>query len=442
MTPARLFVILTALFAALATYFIPEMDASGDEPHYLVMAQSLWREHDLDLRDNYAREDWREFRDGPTEPHYAAPRKDGRPFPGHAPGLPLLLAPVYALGGRLACAVLLGAMVAGVGALAYWIALTEGLSMTGSLLAGLMAAGPPLAAFALHIYTEAPSALALFAAYALLRFGRGRTAPALAATLACALPFLHPKMALGSVAMAFAAFALRARVSFRVFAGVTLVGLMFYGLFWMSIFGAPTGLGPYGGVPEDTAFNPAQALVGLLVDRAYGLLPIAPVFAALFFAGRGATSSMPEAARTRRLEMVMILAVLLPALLWRMWWGGQSPPARFIAPLTPFLALAAARLWDDASRWVRVAMTAAVVWSWTLFLFSALQPGRALFINKRIRPTRLWNALWPGGPLDGLLPDMARPESSDWTVAFVWVVAFAALTIAIRRRRSARVTAR
>ncbi len=64
------------------------MDASGDEPHYLVMAQSLWREHDLDLRDNYAREDWREFRGGPTEPHYAAPRRDGRPFPGHSPGLP------------------------------------------------------------------------------------------------------------------------------------------------------------------------------------------------------------------------------------------------------------------------------------------------------------------------------------------------------------------
>ena len=43
MTPARLFVILAALFASLAAQFVPRMDASGDEPHYLVMAQSLWR---------------------------------------------------------------------------------------------------------------------------------------------------------------------------------------------------------------------------------------------------------------------------------------------------------------------------------------------------------------------------------------------------------------
>ena len=48
---------------------------SGDEPHYLLMAQSLWREGDLDLRDNYAREDWREYTPGPVPPHYGAPRR-------------------------------------------------------------------------------------------------------------------------------------------------------------------------------------------------------------------------------------------------------------------------------------------------------------------------------------------------------------------------------
>jgi hypothetical protein len=171
MIPARLFLILTALYAALAVYFVPRMDASGDEPHYLLMAQSLWQEGDLDLRDNYAREDWRAYRGGPTDPHYAAPRLDGRPFPGHSPGLPFLLAPVYALGGRLACAILLGAMVAGVGAVVFAVALKDGLGRHASMLAGFVASGPPLAAFGLHIYTEAPSALAAVGAYALLRAG-------------------------------------------------------------------------------------------------------------------------------------------------------------------------------------------------------------------------------------------------------------------------------
>ncbi|MBK5255037.1 MAG: hypothetical protein JJE39_03310 [Vicinamibacteria bacterium] len=432
MTPLRLFVILTAVFGSLATYFVPRMDASGDEPHYLVMAQSLWREGDLDLRDNYEREDWREFRGGPTDPHYGAPRKDGRPFPGHAPGLPFLLAPIYALGGRLACVLFLGAMVAAVGALAFWIANREGLSAGAALLAGALASGPPLAAFALHVYTEAPSALALFSAYGLLRFGHGAWAAGLAAAIACALPFLHPRMAVTSLAIAFAAFVFRDRASLRVFVVVAALGTVGYALFWMSIFGSPTSLGVYGGVPEDAAFHPAQALMGLLMDRAYGLAPVAPAFLALLLIGPVAPRTA-EQTRRGRVELVLALAILLPVLLWRMWWGGQSPPARLIAPMTPFLALWLARLWDGTmqSR-VRRLIGAAVAWSYGLFLFAALQPGRLLFINKRVRPTRLWDALWPGGPIDGLLPDLARPQSSDWIMATAWTAVLIALVFLTR----------
>lgn len=433
MTPARLFVLLTAVFAGLATYFVPRMDASGDEPHYLVMAKSLWLEHDLDLRDNYAREDWREFRGGPTEPHYAAPRKDGRPFPGHSPGLPFILAPVYALGGRLACVILLGAMVAGVGAIAFRMALAEGLPNRTALLAGVLAASPPLAAYALHVYTEAASALALLAAYALLRFGTTPASPALAAALACALPFLHPRMALGSIAIAFAAFLYRDRVSIRAFAVMTAIGVVVYGAFWTSIFGVPTALGVYGGVPEDAAFNPLQAAMGLLFDRAYGLVPYAPAFLALFLL-KAPPSGGRDDSRRDRAEIAMVLAVLMPALLWRMWWGGQSPPARLIAPMTPFLALWLARRFAIVTAPLgRRMILIAVAWSWALFLFASLQPGRLLFINKRVRPTRVWDALWPGGPLDGLLPDLARPESSDWTIAAVWMLALAAAVVLARR---------
>jgi uncharacterized protein (TIGR03382 family) len=74
------------------------------------------------------------------------------------------------------------------------------------------------------------------------------------------------------------------------------------------------------------------------------------------------------------------------------------------------------------------------LWSWGLFLFAALQPERLLFINKRVRPTRIWDALWPGGPLDRILPDLARPEASDWPITAAWVVAL--LLGALWTRRS------
>jgi hypothetical protein len=432
MTPLRFFIAMAVLFAALAAHFVPRMDASGDEPHYLLMAKSLWLEHDLDLRDNYEREDWREFRSGPTEPHYAAPRKDGRPFPGHSPGLPFILAPIYGVGGRLACVVFLGLLVAGVGALALRIARLEGLSPGASLVAGFLAAGPPLAAFALHVYTEAAATLALFAGYSLLRFARGPWPAGLAAVLACALPFLHPRMALVSVALAFVALVYRRQGSFRVFALTSAFGLMIYDAFWTSVYGVPTALGAYGGVPEDAAFNPLRAGIGLLIDRAYGLLPYAPAFVAvLFFApARPKTLDAPGAWRT---EVALVLAILLPALLWRMWWGGQSPPARLIAPLTPFLALWVARLYEAARPVVRHLLVAGLAWSWALFLFAALRPGRLLFINRRVRPTRMWEALWPGGPLDAALPDMARPMTADWLIAAAWVLALVAGAVVSRR---------
>ena len=211
------------------------------------------------------------------------------------------------------------------------------------------------------------------------------------------------------------------------------LGALAYGLFWMSVYGVPTGLGTYGGVPDDAAFNPLQALLGLLFDRAYGILPIAPVFAALFLFAWPATKG-GDASRARRIEVTIVLAVCVPVLFWRMWWGGQSPPARLLAPAVPFLALWLARQWDGLARpAVRKAIVAALAWSWGLFLFAALQPGRLLFINKRVRPTRLWDALWPGGPLDSLLPDMARPEVSDWPIALGWTVVIVILAIAARR---------
>ncbi len=203
----------------------------------------------------------------------------------------------------------------------------------------------------------------------------------------------------------------------------------------MSVFGSPTALGVYGGLPEDAAFNPAQALLGLLFDRAYGILPVAPAFIALLLLRPPARDSA-EATPCVWVEGVMVLAVLLPVLFWRVWWGGQSPPARLIAPMTPFLALWMARFWEGTSTLARRLVVAAALWSWGLFLFAALQPGRLLFINRRVRPTRLWEALWPGGPIDGLLPDLARPESSDWTIAIAWLLVLIVFVLLARRAQA------
>ena len=84
---------------------------TGDEPHYLVMADSLISDFTLDLRDSYARESsTRRIYGAALNPHVVIVNHRWRPY--HAPGLSILLAFPFLLGGvvgaRLALCVLAG----------------------------------------------------------------------------------------------------------------------------------------------------------------------------------------------------------------------------------------------------------------------------------------------------------------------------------------------
>jgi hypothetical protein len=404
---------------------------SGDEPHYLLMAQSLWREHDLDLRDNLEREDWREYTPGPITPHYGAPRADGRPYPAHSPGLPLLLAPLYALGGRALCVVAL-TLAAAVLSLEMGRAARR---LTGddeaALAAWALALAPPVSFYAFEIYTEVPAALALTVALRLALTARGTGGAAACALLASALPWLHLKMAPAAAVVGAAALwhlRGRARAVFVGLAAAMAVGFLAY---YHAIFGVASPLAIYGGMPRDASGSPVRALAGLLLDRSFGLLPVAPVFL-LGLAGLGALVG-----RRAWWPLLLGAAVVAPVLPWRMWWGGQCPPARFLVPLVPVLALALA---------ARIALTRTGIarWRWPLVLLGVaatigmtVRPGALLLLNRGDRPTRLWAALSGERPIGPYLPSMTAPTPDEWRVAVVWIVALAlllALDVLARRR--------
>ena len=86
----------------------------GDEPHYLVIAESLRRDGDLAIDDNHERGDYLAFFRGELTPDYLRRGVDRRIYSIHAPGLPALLLPAYAAFGYAgAVAALL--LVVGVG---------------------------------------------------------------------------------------------------------------------------------------------------------------------------------------------------------------------------------------------------------------------------------------------------------------------------------------
>jgi len=414
--PWLLFLVALAAYVLTGLHYASRLQVSGDEPHYLLMAQSLGREGDLDLEDNFAREDWREYTPGPLAAHYGTPRRDGRPYPAHSPGLSLLLAPAYAGGGRPACIVLLALLAALVVVEARRLALRLTADPRAAFVAGAASAGPPLCFYAFHVYTEVPSALCLVASLNRLLAAPGAAGAGLAAFLAACLPWLHVKMIPAAAALGVVALVRlegRARVAFVLVAGAMAVGYLGY---YQHVFGRPTPLALYGGLPEDARSSPVAALVGLLLDRSFGLLPHAPVFL-VALAGLG-----PLARRWRDAWPCLLVgaAVLAPVLTWRMWWGGQCPPGRFLVPLVPFLAAAlAVRIaepWPGIARWrsallgLGLALAAFMVWD----------PARLLLLNRAGRPARVWAALSGEAPVARYLPSLTRPDANEVRVAGLW----------------------
>jgi hypothetical protein len=420
-----LFAVAFLISAAVGLRYVERLTASGDEPHYLLMAQSLWKEHDLDLRDNVRRGDYREYFPGTLEPHWGAPRSDGRPFPAHSPGLPVLLAPVYALGGRPACVVLFALLLAALGqetaALARTLTRDEGAALT----AWAAVVGPPAFAYSFHLYTELPSALAGVVALRLLVGSPGALGAGIAAVAAASLPWLHLKMipaaaALGTIGV----LKLRGR-PLACFVAVALVMAALFAAYYQAIFGIPTPLALYGGgVPPGTSTSPLRAGAGLLLDRSFGLLPYAPVFL-LAFAG------LPRLLRWTRGDALAVLAVAAavvgPLLDWRMWWGGQCPPGRFLVPAAPFLALlAAARATASPAglmRWRNALLGAGL----GLALFMAAVPEARMMLNRGDRQTRVWTALSGTRDVGAYLPSLVADTPAERRVAALWVLALTLL---------------
>lgn len=421
---AALFLAALAAYLPAGLHYASRLQVSGDEPYYLLMAQSLWRDHDLDLENNFAREDWREYTPGPLSTHYGSPRRDGRPYPTHSPGLSALLAPAYAAGGRAACVVVLAALAALLGLETYRLAWRITADPRASFVAWAAVAGPPVLFYAFHVYSELPSALCVVLSLNLLLGAPGAAGAALAALAASFLPWLHIKMVPAAAALGIVALVrLRGRplLAFVGVAGAVALGYMAY---YQAIFGHPTPLAIYGGIPPDARSSPWTAVPGLLLDRSFGLLWPAPVFL-VALAGLG--SLVGRARRDAWPHLLVGLAVLGPVLVWRMWWGGQCPPGRFLVPLLPILAVALAlRVAEPArglARW-RVTLLALGL---GLAAFMVADPARLLLLNRGNRPTRVWSALSGDTPVERYLPSLTLPDPAEARVALLWLAAFLAV---------------
>ena len=136
-----------ALSAGLTAWWTATERApiTGDEPHYLIIAASLLRDADLDVRNNY-QHDVRTYEIyGPVRPH--AWRRGGELRSFHAPGLGLVLAIPFGIGGVIAARAVLALLVVAVLAWTGWVWTRDRLPASDAVLitAALVFSAPVIA---------------------------------------------------------------------------------------------------------------------------------------------------------------------------------------------------------------------------------------------------------------------------------------------------------
>jgi hypothetical protein len=417
---AVLFAAAFALYAVLGMFVPGPAGPQGDEPHYLTMAQSLLSDGDLDLTDEFAEREYAPFFGGTLEAHTSPQSPRGRLYAVHTPGLPALILPAYAVGGYPAVRWLMSALAALTAVLVARL-VGDATGSPGARLAtfGIVAFTPPLAFYALAVYPETPAALAtacfLLAARSDPKPGR----LLLVSGIAAALPWLHPKflplaiLGLGLVLVRRASPMARA-CALAVFAGSLALLLAFF----KSHYGRASFGAAYGpGLSTDVSLLRAPlGMLALLLDRQFGLLFASPVWClALPGLGLLLRERLGDALR------VVLLggATAVVGAAFSMWWGGSCPPARFLVPALPALALALApalaRFKDTAAALTGLGLGALVL---------AAEAPRILQ-NRADGESALLRFLCPALDLSGGLPSFVLPSPGAPLLALALLAALA-----------------
>jgi hypothetical protein len=324
---------------------------AGDEPHYLVIAQSLWRDGDLKIENNHERGDYREYFRQPLEPHYLTRGADGEIYSIHPVGLPLLLAPVYAAGGYRGVLVALVAMASAAAALAWrWVAVASGSALAATFAWAVVALSTPFLFNTFTVYPEIAAGLAVMIGITTRR--------PLVLGIACGcLPWLSTKYAPMSAALLVTGLVSGSGPSTWRLAPARALGqavasyaalLAAWFAFFYVLWGSPLPQAPYGAMVQTTPWNLVFGAPGLLFDQEYGLLPYAPAYV-LAATGLWVLWRAGGEQRAGAIRVALVFGALLGTVgAFRIWWGGSASPSRPLASALLVLMLPIAAAFADA----------------------------------------------------------------------------------------------
>lgn len=417
---------------------------TGDEPHYLVIADGLLPTFELEQTGPYTREfQNRTIVEAGLAPRDAVPSISNTHgevgprglFNVHNIGLPAVLAIPYLFGGEIGARI---AMIL-IGSLAVLLILQmlslTGISRSAQFFISLpLAVGLPLVSGATQIYPDLPGGiLCLFGIYTLFRGPRTDSScdGLLVAITLAFLPWLHIRFSLPMV-IVLGALVIRWRPlhSWKVlllrFASPAAISVVLLAIYNMYAFGHASG--PY--QSGDLMLNRIAIMqfLGLLFDQNQGIFMQQPLhFVGLFYLAYLARRYFIATATT----IIVVLSLIGPnATHWNLY-GGWSFSGRFgwaaAAVLLSITTLSTAKLWADHKK------TAVII----VGLACAVQLRHliAIFVQKRTLFPHIFDG-WIGtystfwSPIESLLPQF---RDYRWAFSYLpnFIIVFIALGIAL-----------
>jgi hypothetical protein len=404
----------------------------GDEPHYLVITQSLILDGDLKIENNHRRRDYAAFYPGPLKPDYLRRGADGEIYSIHVPGLPTVLVPAFSLFGLTGATLFLAVVVALGTALAWHLTFL----LTGNPGAAwfgwaAVALSTPVVFHASTIYPDGlASALVLIGVAGLMLPGASRNSWLLRGAALALLPWLHLRFsALAGALGAMIVLRLIGRREMREMASFVAIpsvsAAAWFGYFYV-LYGIPFPWAPYGGLTQTALTHIPGGLSGLLFDQQAGVVSHAPVYA-LALVGLVLMSISRDASHAGQhrlgIELSLLSVVYGVAVgSYRMWWGGSSAPGRFMVPVLLALALPLGVLWARGRSSTRaIAMAGLVVSVFVTGVLLVAEHARLVY------DSRDGYALWLEwiSPIADLARGLPSFHRSPWPVALARVGAWA-----------------
>jgi hypothetical protein len=364
-------VVVGAFFLVTAVVYDARTSPSGDEPHYLVISQTLLTYHSFDVGKAYDHRDYRGFYDGPLDLSHTVTNYQGLRMPVHGVGGPILWLPLFAVAGRLGATLFVAAVSLVVIVEIFWFLDERGIRRrTALLVAGSFAVATPFFAFAHLVFVDVIGAWAVVHLFRkIVKDGKLRRSELVAcSTLLGILPWVHVKFIvlealllvflLGRVIadsrpMPVAALARATGTRWReaCWAVLPAVGLaLAFEAFNHAMWGTFNPGFVYGQIDRAIPFtaSPVRGLIGTFLDQEYGIFISAPL---LVLSIPGFVLALRDRVGVVNLYFP-VLAICYIALFAarRDWQGGWTPPGRFILVLLPIAAYYVGYLLDRPDR--------------------------------------------------------------------------------------------